>query len=234
MLRRPVLDVLVAVTALVALTACTSGSDDAGGTSSATPSSSLSASDLVPSPSTLTGLEGVYPDLAVQRAAFCDLVPDDAVLAALGRRARGTVPTVRAWADGDTVRLSQGLDDGVRDVAHEYGCRWTASGTVNAQAWVYAPPVDDARATTLADGLADSLASDTVRCSTRGDAEQLGSVGATAVCTSDAGRAVAVAGLLGDGWLTCTVSAAEDVSAATLLDRSSAWCTAVALAAASD
>ncbi|MCL8025646.1 hypothetical protein [Nocardioides bruguierae] len=237
-LPRPVSLVLAACVLLGGtLTACTSGgtTDDGG---AAVPGETVSASDLVPSPSSVAGLSAQQPDLVVERASFCDQVPDAAVLAALGRREGGRVPSLARWDDGDTTVLTQGLAEGTSDVAHEYGCRWTtgrgAAVVPGVQAWVYAPAVGTGRARSLARGLADSVSGDGVTCQERSDADVLGTVGATAVCSSDAGRAVVRAGLLGEAWLTCTVTAPSDVATGALLRRSDAWCAAVALAGAAD
>ena len=50
-----------------------------------------------------------------------------------------------AWENGDTIDLG----NGVEDVVHEFGCRYTAEDGTIAQAWVFAPPVDAAGAQRL-------------------------------------------------------------------------------------
>ena len=50
--------------------------------------------------------------------------------------------TPRPGENGDTIDIG----NGVEDVAHEFGCRYTAADGTIAQAWVFAPPVDAAGA----------------------------------------------------------------------------------------
>ena len=74
----------------------------------------------------------------VTRGAFCDAIDDRQVSAALDGDAADSL----AWENGDTIDLG----NGVEDVAHEFGCRYTAEDGAIAQAWVFAPPVDAAGA----------------------------------------------------------------------------------------
>ncbi|MDQ4052270.1 MAG: hypothetical protein M3237_06150, partial [Actinomycetota bacterium] len=70
--------------------------------------------------------------VAVGRASFCDAVPAEAVAQAVG----GEPKSSTSYDNGERTRL----DDGLRDVAHEFGCRW-ATPDATARAWVFAPPV---------------------------------------------------------------------------------------------
>src|SRR5690349_12752595 len=79
--------------------------------------------------------------LTVARADFCSQVAPGAVEAALG----GAADRAEKWVNGDRVRLA----DGVKDVAHEFGCRWSAADGTTAQGWVFAPPVTPGEAAGL-------------------------------------------------------------------------------------
>src|SRR3954471_7332475 len=83
-------------------------------------------------PFTTTPLGGYDTTGAVvQRGPFCDGIDRRQVSAALG----GDTEDATAWQNGDTIDLG----NGVQDVAHEFGCRWTAADGTVAQAWVFAP-----------------------------------------------------------------------------------------------
>ena len=62
---------------------------------------------------------------------FCDGIDDRQVSAALD----GDPADSSSWENGDTIDLG----NGVEDVAHEFGCRYTAEDGTIAQAWVFAP-----------------------------------------------------------------------------------------------
>lgn len=149
-------------------------------------------------------------DVAIARGEFCARVAPDAVAAALGAEPADA----DTWANGDRTRLS----DGVRDVAHEYGCSWTAADGSVARAWVFAPPVTTSAAAALgrqsrrADG-----------CRPVPDAPAYGDPSVAVRC----GDEIAFHGLFGDAWLSCSLQTSE-------LDRAGRWCVAVAQAASSD
>jgi hypothetical protein len=156
-------------------------------------------------------------DLAVTRAAFCAAVPEEALVEAVG-----TEPaSATAYGNGDRARLGKGL----RDVAHEYGCAWTAPGAA-ARAWVFAPPIT-ARA---ARGLARAVRAEPT-CEPVPDAPAYGRPSAAAVCDAGGRREVSFRGLFGDAWLTCTLSVSARVPRPDLVDRAGRWCVAVAEAA---
>src|ERR1044072_3280428 len=109
----------------------------------------------------------------ILRTAFCDRVPDASVQEALGAE-----PTDSAgYGNGDRVQLAPG----VRDLAHEYGCSWTADGGT-AAAWVYAPPVPRSMATGL---LRQARASKS--CDRVPDAPAYGQPSEALVCTTKHG-----------------------------------------------
>jgi len=80
----------------------------------------------------------------VTRGAFCDAIDDRQVSAALD----GDAADSSSWQNGDTIDVG----NGVQDVAHEFGCRYTAEDGTIAQAWVFAPPVDATGAQRLEGG----------------------------------------------------------------------------------
>ena len=131
-----------------------------------------------------------------------------------------------SWVNGDRERLP----DGTRDRVQEYGCRWTAADGSQASAWVFAPPVTPTEA--------GALSRDVVRdgygaaCRPAPGAADFGAPGAAATCTLDTGNSlVERAGLFGDAWLTCSLSAPGDP--ADLPARASEWCVQVVEAARS-
>ncbi|UMG91609.1 hypothetical protein [Nocardioides sp. TF02-7] len=164
--------------------------------------------------------------LAVARAPFCDLLPEEAVVEALGgsEALGGAESRVAAYGNGERARIAPG----VRDVAHEYGCRLTAAGSgAEAQAWVFAPPVTADRARDLA-----AEAADVRRCERQPDAPALGEPTVALVCGAGDRRTASFRGLLGDAWLACSVTAPESVAEPDLVDRAGRFCVAVARAAA--
>jgi hypothetical protein len=155
--------------------------------------------------------------LAVTRGSFCADVPDEAVVEALG----GEPETATAYDNGERVRLS----DSLRDVAHEFGCTWAATGAT-ARAWVFAPPVTMRSAKELARELRAEP-----RCEPVPDAPRFGKPSAALVCEVGQRTEVSYRGLFGDAWLTCTLSAAPGVPRPELTDRAGRWCVAVVEAA---
>lgn len=167
--------------------------------------------EVEPLPSTLEsyGTTGVN----VVRGPFCDRVSPTGVEHALA-----DVPAdSESWENGDRERLP----DGTRDRVQEYGCRWTAADGTQASAWVFAPPVTPALARTLSRDLVhDGYGA---RCRPALGAADFGAPGATATCMLDTGNSlIERAGLFGDAWLTCTLSAPGDP--ADLPARASEWC----------
>lgn len=149
----------------------------------------------------------------VQRAPFCELVPEEAVTAALGAKAERTT-----YANGEESDLLPG-----GDVAHEYGCAFSTGTTTagDARAWVFAPPVTVARAEDLA-------ATEPVKgCRVEATAPAYGTPSVAQVCAAGSLRTASFRGLFGDAWLSCSLTLPE-ADAEDLLTRAGRWCVAVA------
>jgi hypothetical protein len=158
--------------------------------------------------------------LTVPRASFCDAVDPRQVEAALGDEPVDAT----SYENGEEVTLA----DGVTDVAHEFGCTWTAGDGTEARAWVFAPPVDPGRAQTLVDGEIRRVTCD------YGGGPAYGDPSLAMMCVDDSGTTASYRGLFGDAWLTCELTvpeAAADQDA--LRERTGRWCVGVAMAASS-
>ena len=153
--------------------------------------------------------------LAVARDRFCDDVPDEAVVAALG----GEPIDTTSYDNGQRARLT----GEVRDVAHEFHCEWRGAGGERAAAWVFAPPVTPEQATRLA-----RQARRAERCDVLPDAAAFGSPSVATRCQTLQGGRVGYVGLFGSAWLSCTLTASRGAG-----ERADQWCAAVALAASS-
>ncbi|KRB77021.1 hypothetical protein ASE01_09665 [Nocardioides sp. Root190] len=152
----------------------------------------------------------------VQRAPFCELVPAQAVSAALGVEAEPT-----AYGNGEE---SEALPSG--DVAHEYGCLFNAGPTVgNARAWVFAPPVTTARAEQLV------TASQIEGCTTETGAPAYGAPSLALTCATGDLVTVSYRGLFGDAWLACSLTLPAAEAGQDAAARAGRWCVAVAEAA---
>ncbi|WP_121254841.1 hypothetical protein [Nocardioides ferulae] len=168
-------------------------------------------------PAAATPLSGLDTDaLVAARAAFCDAVP-----AAWVEDVLGSEPSqAQAWGNGDTLPAAAG----VRDVAHEFGCRW-AAGDLAVEGWVFAPPVTAARARELV-----GAARETTGCTPLPAAAALGSPSVALTCGAPHGQSTATyAGLLGDAWLTCRVTG--PAARAELAETADRWCGMVLAAA---
>jgi hypothetical protein len=155
--------------------------------------------------------------VALVRDSFCDAVPAEAAVEALG----GEPESVVAYDNGERARIS----DQLRDVAHEFGCTWPAGGAT-ARAWVFAPPVTPRSARELAREIRAEPG-----CEPIADAPDFGKPSAALVCELGQRTEVSYRGLFGDAWLTCTLSAAPGVPLPDLIDRAGRWCVAVVEAA---
>jgi hypothetical protein len=155
--------------------------------------------------------------VSLARAEFCDRLPDAAVRRALG----GDPESDDSWGNGDPV----GTDAGSGDVGHEIGCAWTGAGGTAARAWVFARPVDAALARDLA-----RAAGHREGCS----AEPTSVFGSPALlqrCTLTGGLVrERRAGLFGDTWLTCEVTAAGTLTPRERSTRLDTWCAQVVAA----
>lgn len=152
--------------------------------------------------------------VSVTRGQFCARVAPGAVTEVLA----GDAADSDSWANGDRTKLA----DGVRDVAHEYGCSWTAADGTVASAWVFAPTVTPSRAATLAE---EARRAD--GCRPMADAPAFGAPSTAVRC----GDEIAFHGLFGDAWLSCSLAPATTSAPDGLLDRTGRWCVAVAQAA---
>ena len=154
----------------------------------------------------------------VKRAPFCELIPADAVKAALG--ATGTI------AGYDNGEQTDSVPGG--DVSHEYGCKAATTPDVpaEARAWVFAPPVTAAWAQQLV-----TAAAKTKGCTALPAAPAYGTPSTGLVCALGDQRSVTYRGLFGDAWLACSLTLPVAVDQAQLVDRAGKWCVAVAQAA---
>ncbi len=220
-LRRPAplaaLLAAVVVLAVVVTTLATRGGDDgASGTSGPSGEASPSPATPEPTPTPLAALDTTV--MTVQRAAFCDLVDPAALERALG----GEPGDVRTYRNGESALVAPG----VKDISHEFGCRWKRGRTV-ARGWVFAPPVtpDDADLLRTQARRADG-------CTVRGAAPAFGSPSLARTCSAgkDSPVEASFRGLFGDAWLACSLT--DTGRAEAVLDRAGTWCAAVALAAA--
>ena len=149
--------------------------------------------------------------LTIARSDFCARVAPAAVEDALG----GAPDAAHTWANGDRATLA----DGVTDVAHEYGCRWSADDGTTAQGWVFAPPVTPGQAERFRHAAAAAPG-----CRAVPDAPPFGSRSVAVRC--DDGT-TAFHGLFGDAWLSCSLTGSGEDA----LDRAGRWCVSVAQAA---
>jgi hypothetical protein len=175
-----------------------------------------------PSASPVTGAEPVELDvsrLPIPRAPFCG----DLDAAEVGRVLDGDIEDASAYGTGDTVRVAPG----VRDVVHEYGCRFRGPDA-EARVWVFAAPVTRAEARRL---VREARAVDGCREIRTGTA--YGRPGVTRLCRGEGSGTgdekeveVGARGLFGDAWLSCQVTAADQAAAVTR--RAERWCVHVA------
>ena len=177
----------------------------AGGCSSGDPEPSGA-----PSPTPIADLDTASVELP--RIAFCSLVPEADVAAALGGPARdGT-----SWGNGDELDLvSPGAAAGAgsaTEVVQEVGCAWTR-GEVTARAWVFARPVTPA----LARGVVRQAGRERGCRTPQGPG--FGSPSLLQVCEADGQRRVRHAGLFGQTWLTCELAGPEVGD-----ERAEQWC----------
>lgn len=154
--------------------------------------------------------------VVVTRGAFCDAVDARQVSAALG----GDPVDSASWENGDTIDLG----NGVEDVTHEFGCRYTAQDGTIAQAWVFAPPVDAAGAQRLV-----KAARKAPGCEA-GTGPAFGAPTLALTCTKDGVVRASYRGLFTDAWLVCEVArpAGADWD---VVDRAGRWCVGVLQAA---
>ncbi|PWN02386.1 hypothetical protein DJ010_14905 [Nocardioides silvaticus] len=155
--------------------------------------------------------------VALARAPFCDRIPEEAVAEALD----GKVGPTASYDAGQAAELAPGI----KDVAHEHGCRIAGPGGTEVRAWVFVPPVTRDRATDLV-----TEAAGREGCS-RATAPAYGDPSVALLCPSGKRTWVSFRGLFGDAWLACSLSAPSRLAEQELLDRTGRWCVAVAQAA---
>ncbi len=167
-----------------------------------------------PAPTPLANLNTARMQLP--RIDFCKLVPDAAVREALG----GPTDDARAYGNGDEESVGAA---GGKDVLHELGCVWhTASGST-VRTWVFARPVTPAFAKSVITASNKSTGCEAVSGPTFGDPSY------TQQCElADGTRRVRHAGLFGQTWLTCEVTAPGDTALSDVRSRADAWSVAVA------
>lgn len=154
--------------------------------------------------------------MEVPRIEFCTLVPSSAVREALG----GKPGPGTAYGNGDEETLP-----GVgTEVVHELGCSWTRTSGQTARAWVFARPVDAAFARRVVE-----VASGTPGCRIETE-PSFGQPTMTQTCRRQGGEErVRHAGLFGQTWLTCEVSAPNGTgSDSGVGERADRWCVEVA------
>jgi len=151
--------------------------------------------------------------MQIPRIAFCALLPHGAVRSAL----RGKPDSSTSYRNGDEVDLA-----GVgTEAVHEIGCSWSTDLGASARAWVFARPVD---APFARRAIASSREAQGCRVD---DGATYGEPSVTQTCRPpDGSTRVRHAGLFGQTWLTCEVTAADPV--ASVRERAAAWCVEVA------
>lgn len=187
-----------------------------------------------PLATTLADLEPAT--MTVARASFCGEVPTaDVEAAVLGGApsssasgsaadSTGTSAEVTGTAYADGERAAVTAD--VTDVAHEFDCTWRTGDGREARAWVFAPPVTAERARELATDAARQQG-----CRPAAGLS-LGTPGGAVSCPAGKGLArVTAYALLGDAWLTCSLTGRASEPPADLVDRADRWCATVLTAA---
>lgn len=168
-------------------------------------------------PTPLSAFDSTAVTLA--RADFCGLIPDSAAEEALG----APVAKRSDYGNGERAEVARG----VRDVAHEFSCSYSAADGATARAWVFAPQVTEKRARGLVRDLHRRQG-----CKTP-TADGFGTPSVLTVCRAGAGTEAAYHGLFVDAWLSCSVTsgkAAAGTARADLLARTGRWCVQVATA----
>jgi hypothetical protein len=110
----------------------------------------------------------------------------------------------------------------VSDVAHEFGCSWSAADGGEARGWVFAPPVTAAQARRLV-----RTAARTTGCTELPDAAVFGTPSVAVTCTDGATQTVSYRGLFGDAWLACSLQGVGPVDPVELAERADRWCATV-------
>ena len=185
------------------------------------------ARPVQPSPVSAQRLTELRETTEPARTAFCDLLADDQVRAALGQTRIETLPPVAAVRPGDRVEIDL-PDGGTRRLpVAEHSCRWElrtgpsadrAPGVRAAGVTVFAPAVTAERATVLI-----RAARSRPGCEVLQDVVAVGLPGVTTTCGPGELR---TEGRVGDAWLACEITR-EDLAgdgAEVLLPRLLSWC----------
>ena len=188
------------VPALALLAGCTGDAPDPGAAPS-DPATPLASYDTA--------------EVAIVRAPYCDRVDETAVEEALG----GPPRRASAWDNGDRVPLG----GGTTDVAHEYGCTWSA-GRARAGTWLFAPPVTGGQARSVLE-----RARRTPGCEPDEQAPAFGAPSVALTCPAGPLVTASYRGLFGDAWLVCEVTG--DDGREDVVQRAERWCVEVAEAA---
>jgi hypothetical protein len=159
-----------------------------------TPSADPTTTAPAPTPTTTPLSSYSTPiEATVARALFCDRVSPTAIEHAIG----GPPESTNSWVNGDRTPTGQ--------TGREYGCTWSTAGSSgggHASAWVFAPPITRARATTLAGTSPDP----TCHRLSSPSLPPFGTPSTAYSCRLDSGATLFhLAGLFGDAWLTCEV-----------------------------
>lgn len=154
--------------------------------------------------------------MRLARTSFCTRLSQRAVDQAVG----GDAGRGKAWKNGDTAEV----ENGVNDVVHESGCRWTHDDG-SARVWVFARSVSTAQA--------NAVIAKTAKRSgcTSAAGPDFGSPSQRQTCSlKDGATRVRVAGLFGGTWLSCEVSSGSGAGAdaVSVSRRTDAWCVQVA------
>jgi hypothetical protein len=201
----------VAVMASLAVTGCTGNGDDGDA--------------AAPVAAAGTPLASVDTSLiAVARAPFCERLTTVVVERALG----GRTADATSYGNGDRAEVVPG----VKDVAHEFACTFTAADGTTARAWLFAPPITRDRAAGLV-----TTAAGAEGCTEVTGAARFGDPSVAVQCltrTGDPlqGTTVTYQGLFGDAWLACSLAVPGATVRVDQVDQTSRWCAAVVLAAA--
>ncbi len=156
--------------------------------------------------------------LAIGRVAFCNSIADDAVSEVLGADAERAT----SYDNGERAQVTRKVED----VAHEFGCAWSAD-QATARGWVFAPPVTRGQARRLVEAAAAGRG-----CRPPPDPAQFGNPSVALVCATKSARQASYRGLFGDAWLTCSLTVPESTDSTELVERTERWCVAVMAAAA--
>jgi hypothetical protein len=152
--------------------------------------------------------------MQIPRIQFCPRIDPGAITDALG----GEPDDDRSWSNGDEAPV---LASGRSDVVQELGCEWTTEDGAGAGAWVFARPVTPRLAAQVVRDAAGQRG-----CRTAGNAG-FGNPSYRQACRVEGDQRVRRAGLFGQTWLTCELTAPGATATRELTQRNDAWCVEV-------